>query len=384
MLRKERFALLTTMMLALGAVGAEAAGVSFDTEAQTVFITDYDTGAVLFTKNSDMHIPTASMSKMMTAYVVFQQLRKGKIAMEDELPVSERAWRTGGSKMFVPVNGRVRVDDLIRGMVIQSGNDACVVLAEGLFGSEDAFVREMNEVAQTIGLKDSHFADVSGLPSPDHYMSAHDLALLGTHLIKDFPEYYHFFSELDFTYNKIKQGNRNPLLYKNIGADGIKTGHTDEAGFGLTASVKRGERHLIVVATGMKSMKGRSQEAERIVEWAFHEFQNYPLFKAGQTVDQVEADVWLGEQTKVPLVAGADLAMTLARSQRSQMVVTVSYDGPVKAPIAKGSQIGEITVSGPDITPKKVPLVAGADVKELSGFGRIMAGLDYLIFPKKK
>src|ERR1700722_5489625 len=167
--------------------------------------------------------------------------------------------------MFVPINGRVKVEDLIRGMVIQSGNDACIVLAEGIAGSEDSFVRMMNDLAPALGLKDSHFANVTGLPDPDHYMTAHDLALLGSHVVTDFPEYYHYFSEMDFTYNNIKQGNRNPLLYKSSGADGIKTGHTDEAGFGLTASVKRGDRHIIIVATSLKSMKGRSQEAEAIV-----------------------------------------------------------------------------------------------------------------------
>jgi serine-type D-Ala-D-Ala carboxypeptidase (penicillin-binding protein 5/6) len=354
---------------------------AFDTEATHVFIMDYDTGAVLFDKSGEERIPTASMSKMMTAYVAFDQLRQGKLHLDDQLPVSEKAWRTQGSKMFVPINGRVTVEDLIRGMVIQSGNDACIVLAEGIAGSEDAYVRTMNEMAQKLGLKDSHFANVTGLPDDDHYMTAHDLALLGSHVIRDFPEYYHYFSEIDFTYNNIKQGNRNPLLYKNSGADGIKTGHTDEAGFGLTTSIKRDGRHIIMVATGLPSMKGRSQEAERIVDFAFREFQNFEIIKPGEEVDQ--ADVWLGEKTKVPLVTAQGLIVTMARTARKDMKVSLSYDGPIKAPVQAGQQVGTLTVTAPDTPVQSVPIVAGAAVGQLGSFGRIEAALSYLIWGGK-
>jgi serine-type D-Ala-D-Ala carboxypeptidase (penicillin-binding protein 5/6) len=357
------------------------AASAFDTEATHVFIMDYDTGAVLFDKSGEERIPTASMSKMMTAYVAFDQLRQGKLHLDDQLPVSEKAWRTQGSKMFVPINGRVTVEDLIRGMVIQSGNDACIVLAEGIAGSEDAYVRTMNEMAQKLGLKDSHFANVTGLPDDDHYMTAHDLALLGSHVIRDFPEYYHYFSEIDFTYNNIKQGNRNPLLYKNSGADGIKTGHTDEAGFGLTASIKRDGRHIIMVATGLPSMKGRSQEAERIVDFAFREFQNFEIIKPGEEVDQ--ADVWLGEKTKVPLVTAQGLIVTMARTARKDMKVSLSYDGPIKAPVQAGQQVGTLTVTAPDTPVQSVPVVAGAAVGQLGSFGRIEAALSYLVWGSK-
>jgi len=374
-----RFGLLALTSACL--VSTHPARAAFETNATHVFIQDFDTGAVLYDKGGEDRIPTASMSKMMTAYVVFDQLKKGKLKLDDELTVSENAWRTGGSKMFVVLGAKIKVEDLIRGMVIQSGNDACVVLAEGIAGSTDSFIRMMNEMAPTIGLKDSHFASVDGLPDPDHYMTARDLATLGEHLIRDFPEYYHYFSEIDFTYHGIKQGNRNPLLYKNSGADGIKTGHTDEAGFGLTVSVKRQDRHIIMVATGLQSMKGRSQEAEAIVDYAFREFQNYPIAKKGDELDQ--ADVWLGEKTKVPLVATQDLVVTLPRSARKDMKVTVSYDGPLQAPIVAGTVVGTLTVTAPDTQPQSVPLAAAADVPALGRMGRMTKNLEGLIWGHK-
>jgi D-alanyl-D-alanine carboxypeptidase (penicillin-binding protein 5/6) len=369
------------VLIAVALSGGTPAAFAFDTEAQHVFIMDYDTHAVLVDKNGEEQIPTASMSKMMTAYVVFTQLKEGKLHLEDELPVSEKAWRTQGSKMFVPINAKIKVEDLIRGMVVQSGNDACIVLAEGIAGSEDAFVRMMNDMAPQMGFDHSHFANVTGLPDPDHYMTAHDLAMLGAHLFKDFPEYYHYFSEMDFTYNNIKQGNRNPLLYKNSGADGIKTGHTDEAGFGLTASIKRGDRRIIMVATGLPSMKGRSQEAERIVDYAFREFQNFEIAKPGDTVDQ--ADVWLGDKPQVPLVVAGGLTVSMPASARKQMKVTISYDGPVKAPIRAGQEIGTLTVTAPEMPTQSAPLIAGSAVDELGHVARVGAALSYLVWGNK-
>jgi serine-type D-Ala-D-Ala carboxypeptidase (penicillin-binding protein 5/6) len=368
-------------LLALALILGPSRGFAFETDAQHLFIMDVDTKTVLVNKNGDDRIPTASMSKMMTAYVVFDQLKQGRLKLDDELTVSEKAWHTGGSKMFVPINGKVKVEDLIRGMIVQSGNDACVVLAEGISGSEDAFVKLMNDLAPKLGLKDSHFANVDGLPDPDHYMTPRDLAMLGLHVMQDFPEYYHYFSEIDFTYNNIKQGNRNPLLYKNSGADGIKTGHTDEAGFGLTASVKRGDRHIIMVATGLPSMKGRSQEAERIVDYAFREFQNFPIVKQGDELD--EAQVWLGDKTKVPLVASGDLVVSMPRASRKDMKVTVSYDGPIKAPIQAGQQVGELTVTAPDMPSQTVPVVAGTAVGALGPMGRVGAALSHLVWGNK-
>ncbi len=387
-------------LLALGL--AAPAAFAFDTEARNVYIMDYESGTMLFEKDGETPVPTASMSKMMTAYVVFQQLKSGKLRLDDELPVSEKAWRNSfsGSTMYVPYHGadvqKVKVEDLIRGMLVASGNDACIVLAEGIAGSEEEFVRMMNDEAAKLGLRQSHFLNVTGLPpdnptgvlATDHLMSAHDLALLGAHLIRDFPEYYHYFSEMDFTYGvdkksgkPIKQGNRNPLLYGSAGADGIKTGHTNDAGFSLTGSVKRGDRRIIVVATGLKSKKGRSEEAERIVDFAFREFDNYRIVKRGEELDQ--APVFLGRQDKVPLVAGQDLTLAMARTARNEMKVTISYDAPLKAPVAAGVAVGTLTVTAPDMAPRTVPLLTGASVTELGPIGRIGAAVDYLIWHGK-
>ncbi len=336
---------------------------------------------MLLEKNADQRIPTASMSKIMTAYTVYTYLRDGKAKLDDMLPVSEKAWRTGGSKMFVPYPGEVKVEDLLRGMIIQSGNDACVVLAEGLAGSEQAFVDKMNDIAQKLGLKDSHFANVDGLPAPNHYMSPRDLATLSRHLIQDFPQYYRYEAEKDFTFNGIKQGNRNPLLYKDLGADGIKTGHTEEAGYGLVGSTVRNGRRIIFVLAGMQSMKERAQESERIADWAYREFANYTVAKAGQPID--DAPVWMGVERKVPAAPAADAVVTLARGARKDLKVTAVYDGQIKAPVAKGETVGKLIITAPDNDPKEVPLVATQDVARLGAFGRMAEAASYLLWGAK-
>jgi D-alanyl-D-alanine carboxypeptidase (penicillin-binding protein 5/6) len=318
------------------------------------------------------------MSKIMTAYVVFDMLKKGQAKLDDELPVSEKAWRLGGSKMFVPIGGRIKIDDLLKGVIIQSGNDACLVLAEGLAGSEEAFVELMNKKAKEIGLEDSHFANVDGLPNPEHWVTAHDLAKLAIRTIQDFPEYYHYYSQIDYEFNNIKQGNRNPLLYKNIGADGLKTGHTEEAGFSLTASVKRGDRRIVLVLGGLPTMKARAQESERLIEWAFREFNDYRLFSAGDKVE--DADVWLGAEPRVPLTVANNLVVTLPRKARKDMKVTVLYDRPIPAPINAGEGVGKIVVSAPDRPPIEAPLVAGASVERQDALGRIATLAGYLVW----
>ena len=353
-------------------------GAALDTEAKHAFILEAETGTVLFNKYGDERMPPASMSKIMTAYVVFSMLKDGKIKLTDELPVSEKAWKLGGSKMFVGIGGRISIDNLIQGMLVQSGNDACLVLAEGLAGSEAAFIELMNAKAPEIGLKNSHFANVTGLPDPNDWMTAQDLATLAIRTIRDFPEYYHYFSEKEFNFNNIDQANRNPLLYRNIGADGLKTGHTDESGFSLTASVVRGDRRVIVVVSGLSSMKTRATESERLVEWAFREFNDYKLFSAGDKVD--DAEVWLGTEPKVGLTIGGDLTITLPRRVRRDMKVTVSYDGPIPAPVKKGDQIGKLIVSAPDTAPIERPLYAAASVPPIGTLGRMATLAAYLIW----
>jgi D-alanyl-D-alanine carboxypeptidase (penicillin-binding protein 5/6) len=352
-----------------------------ETQAKHALILEMETGVVLLDKGADERIPPASMSKIMTAYIVFGMLKEGRAKLTDELPVSERAWRLQGSKMFVPIGGRISIDDLLKGVIIQSGNDACLVLAEGLAGSEEAFVELMNQKAKEIGLKDSHFANVSGLPDPDHWMTARDLATLAIRTINDFPEYYHYYSEMDYDFNNIKQGNRNPLLYKNVGADGLKTGHTEEAGYSLTASVVRDNRHIILVLSGLPTMKARAQESERLIEWAFREFGDYRLFAAGDKVD--DGEVWLGAEPRVPLSVDKDFVVTLPRKARKDMKVTVEYDRPVPAPIQKGDTVGKVVMTAPDMTPVEAPLVAAASVERMNPLGRIATLAGYLVWGQR-
>jgi serine-type D-Ala-D-Ala carboxypeptidase (penicillin-binding protein 5/6) len=349
-----------------------------DTQAKHAVVYEVETGTTLLDKGADERIPPASMSKVMTAYLVFDYLKQGRAKLTDELPVSEAAWRTGGSKMFVPLGGRIKIEDLVQGMVIQSGNDACVVLAEGLAGSQEAFVEQMNQKAKEIGMRDSHFANVDGLPNPDHWMTARDLAILAVRTIQDFPEYYKYYSEKEFKFNNINQGNRNPLLYKDNGADGLKTGHTEEAGYSLVGSIKRGDRRIVLVLSGLPSMKARAQEAERLTEWAFREYNNYKLFTAGTKVE--DAEVWLGEQAKVPLTVGKDLVVTLPRKSRKEMKVAVDYNQPVTAPVEKGQEAGKIVVTAPDTPPVEAPLVTAASVDRLGPVGRVAAVAGHMIW----
>ncbi|HVB17203.1 MAG TPA: D-alanyl-D-alanine carboxypeptidase family protein [Stellaceae bacterium] len=354
---------------------------SIDTEATHALIIETETGAVLLDKGADERIPTASLSKVMTAYVVFGLLKKGRAKLTDELPVSETAWRTQGSKMFVPLGGRVSIDQLLQGMIVQSGNDACVVLAEGLAGSQEAFVDLMNQKAKEIGLTHSHFADVDGLPNPDHYSTARDLATLALRTMQDFPEYYHYYSEKEFKFNNINQGNRNPLLYKDLGADGLKTGHTEESGYSLLASVHRGDRRVLLVLSGMPTMKSRAQEGERLTEWAFREFNDYRLFSAGEKVD--DADVWLGAAPKVPLSVKKDIVVTMPRASRKDMKVTVEYSQPIPAPVERGQQLGKVVVTAPNVATVEAPLYAAAAVGRMGAFGRMATTAGYLIWGDK-
>lgn len=369
------------------AVPAPANPLQPETSARQVIISDASTGTVLYEKAADDRMPPSSMSKIMTAYMVFDALKRGDLKLDDSLPVSERAWRMQGSKMFVPLGDRVKVEDLLRGMIIQSGNDACIVLAEGIAGSEEAFADRMNAMARKIGLTGSNFRNSSGWPDPEHYTTARDLLVLSQRLIADFPDHYRYYAERDFTYGKdekgtpIKQGNRNPLLYKNTGADGIKTGHTEQAGYGLTASAVRENRRVIMVANGWPSMKARAEESERLIEWAYREFGTYVVFKAGQPVEA--AEVWLGKEPTVPLVSPRDVAVTIPRRLRQQIDVKVVYDAPVAAPIEQGQRIGTVTITVPERPVIEYPLQASAAVEKLGFGGRIAATVSHFVFGRR-
>jgi serine-type D-Ala-D-Ala carboxypeptidase (penicillin-binding protein 5/6) len=378
--------LILAAAVALGA--GEVSAQSIETQARQAYIVDMKTGAVLLEKNADELMPPSSMSKMMTVHMLFEKLQKGEVKLTDEFPVSERAWRIQGSKMFVPLGGRVKVEDLIRGIVVQSGNDACIVVAEALAGSEEAFAEQMTKRARELGLEKTVFKNASGWPHPEHLTTARELAILAKHTIEKFPEFYHYYAELNFTFNGIRQGNRNPLLYKPLGADGLKTGHTEAGGYGLTASVKRGDRRLIMVVNGIMvpnspaGLRARAQETETLIEWAFREFENYNLFKAGEVVQT--AGVWLGEAKSVPMVAAEDLVVTLPRRARQGMKVTAVFQEPIPAPIQKGQTIGRLVVAAPGTRSREMPLIAAEPVAQLGPAGRIGAAVSYLIFGAQK
>nr|WP_155568076.1 MULTISPECIES: D-alanyl-D-alanine carboxypeptidase family protein [Commensalibacter] len=351
----------------------------FDTLAQYAFIMDYNTGTVLMDKLADQPMHPSSLTKIMTCYIVFAMLRTGRLKLDQLLPVSEKAWKMQGSKMFVPLNGQVSVQDLIQGVVIQSGNDACIVLAEGIAGSEQQFVSMMNEMAPKMGLRNSHFMNCTGWPDSNHLMSARDIALIAYHLIHDYPEYYHFFSEKEFTFNKITQGNRNVLVDKGL-ADGLKTGHTDAGGYGLCASSERNGRRVIMVVNGLTSMNMRAHESERLIEWSFNQFENVKLFNKGDIVEQ--APVWMGAQETVPLVAGENLVLTLPVGMREKLKVTLDYNAPLSAPVMKGQNVeASLSVKNGGIT-AQVPIIAGETVEKANIISRMMKNVSYRLTNK--
>ncbi|MFT5540395.1 MAG: D-alanyl-D-alanine carboxypeptidase (penicillin-binding protein 5/6) [Alphaproteobacteria bacterium] len=366
----------------LDAVTLPAKAADIETTAKQAYMIDADTGTVLLNKNGAVPVPPSSMSKMMTVYMAFDKIKQGSLSLKDTFLVSETAWRKGGSKMFVEVGKRIPVGDLLRGIIVQSGNDASIVIAEGLAGNEDAFAELANQKAKEMGLNDSHFVNASGWPAEGHVMSARDLATLSLRTIKNFPELYKIYAEKSFKWHGIRQPNRNPLLRMAIGADGLKTGHTEAAGFGLAASAVRKDRRLILVLNGMGSMRERSQESARLMDWGFREFNNYTLFRKGDTVEA--AAVWLGKEASVPLVIDHDLTITLPRRARRNAKITVAYTSPIAAPIAQGKELAVLTIAVPDTPPIKIPLKAGKTVEQLRFMGRISTAISYLLWGSQK
>ena len=355
---------------------------AIDTKAKNMILMDYTTGKYLYEKDIFEPIPPASMSKLMTVYMIFDKLRDGSLSLEDTFKVSENAWRkggaaSGGSTMFLAIGDEVSVDQILKGIIIQSGNDACIVAAENIAGDEDSFVEKMNQKAKDIGLKNSNFANVTGLPHPDHRMSVEDLAILARKLIEEFPQFYHLFSQKEFVYNNIRQGNRNPLLYSMSYADGLKTGHTDEAGFCLTASAKKGDRRIIGVMTGLTSNKERSDEADKMMSWGFREYNNYTLKNKGDKIADVP--VWYGVDKTVPMVVGSDVVETIKKSYRNQVKMTAIYDRPIKAPVNLGQKIGVLKIELPDGETKKTELLAGQTINKVGLWGKIKLNIKYLL-----
>lgn len=381
MINKQIF--LCALVLSLTNVGA---AYSYETAARNAILMDFETGEYLFEKNIDEAVPPASMSKLMTVYILAGKIKDGSIKLSDTFSVSENAWRkggakTGGSTMFLAIDDNVTVENLIKGIVIQSGNDACIVVAENIAGSEEEFAVLMNKTAKKLGLKNSSFGNSTGLPHPDQKMSMEDLAILSKHIIQEFPDIYKYFSEKEFVYNKIKQGNRNPLLYSMKGADGLKTGHTEEAGFCLAASAVKDGRRLIEVMSGMSSNKERSEESERLMSWGFREFNNYKILNAGQNLG--EAKVWYGQQSVVPLTVEKDVIKTVHVGKTDNVKVKMEYDEPIKAPISKGQKVGNVKIEIDGIEPLDIPLISAEEVKEVGFWGKFWANVKYFVLGVK-
>jgi len=370
------------VLAAVSLLYVPSAAKALETNAKQAVLLDFETGVELYSKNADELMPPASMTKMMTVYLLFERLAEGRLSLNDELLVSRKAWKKGGSKMFVEAGKKDKVEDLIRGIVVLSGNDATIVVAEGLAGTEEAFAREMTDKARELGMNNTTFRNASGWPDPEHRTTARDLAILAEATIRNFPNYYKYYAERKFTFSTITQRNRNPLLGRMKSADGLKTGHTENAGYGLTASAIRNGRRLILVLNGMPSERARKVESQRILDWGFREFGNYSLFETDEKITSV--GVWLGEKSSIPLLAKEGVLLTMERKHRKSLKVTIRHTEPIPAPIQKGCKLGDIWVNVADRSPIQIPLIAGEDVHRLGPSGRISAALGYLLWGASK
>lgn len=345
--------------------GAKPGDGGFQTAAANAILIEAESGSILFEKAADELIPPASLSKLMTAEVVFNEIMQGRRKPTDELTVSTNAWRRGGapsrtSTMFIPIHSKVSVDNLLRGAIILSGNDACIALAEGISGSESAFAELMTKRARELGLTKSTFGNSNGLPDPRQLMTARELAKLARHIVQTYPEYYKYYSEREFTWGKIRQFNRNPLLAMNIGADGLKTGYTKESGYGLVGSAVQNGLRLIVVINGLKSEKERADEGRKLLDWGFHHFHSSLLFAESQEI--AHAKVYGGEKGYVPLTTPKSVRMMVPKGVREKIIARVVYSGPVQAPVRQGQQIGMLKVWRGEFLALETPLLASESV----------------------
>lgn len=355
-------------VLALSALsgGQDAARAqSFQTAAPHAILVDADSGSVLFEKGADDLFSPASMAKLMTTEIVFNEIRQGRLTMDSEFQITEDAWRRGGaggggSSMFAQLNSRIKLSDLLRGLIVQSGNDAAIAIGEGIAGSEENFGRMMTARAKEIGLTRSTFRNATGYSAPDQKVTARDLSKLALHLIETYPDLYKIFSEREFTWNKIKQQNRNPLLSLDIGADGLKTGYLEESGYGLTGSAVQNGQRLIMVVSGLKTARDRAAESRKLMEWGFRAFEPRQVFTAGETV--ADASVYGGAQGSVPLVAKKPVRVLLPRGTGDRITAKAVYDGPLVAPVEEGQAIGRLRIMRGDTQALDQPLYAGASV----------------------
>lgn len=358
--------LLALICLASWVVPAFAQDAPFETRAAQAILIDARTGKPLFEKDSDRQIPPASMSKLMTMIMVFEGLKAGALSLDQEIVISTNAWKrggasSGGSTMYAELNSRVRLSDLIQGVIVQSANDACIAIAEALAGSESAFAERMTQRARELGLTAAVFRNATGMPDPEHRMSSRELAILARYIITTFPEYYRYYSQPEFTWNKIRQQNRNPLLKDYPGADGMKTGYTKEAGYGLVGSATRDGRRLIMVIAGLKSLSERKQEAEKLLDWGFRQFRSMDVYARGDRVGK--ARVWGGTSRSVDLIASEDVRISLSPAEQAEVEVKLAYTGPLMAPVAAGQRVGTVRFIVDGLSLADVPVETASSVE---------------------
>ena len=355
-------------------------------DARTSILMDYDSNEILYEVDPDAQIYPASMTKIMTSIIAFDLLKKNKISLDDKYSVSENAWRlsqSGYSSMFIMINDQVSVENLLKGIIIASGNDACVALAEGIAGSEENFAEMMNEKAVEIGMTSTNFTNSSGINDPDNISTVRDIAIMSKYLIKNYPVYYELFKEKTFTWDRtggdpIKQGNRNPLLYKNVGVDGVKTGYLAVEKYSLASSMKKNDRRLIAVASGFATKKSRSSESLKLLNWGFRNTNTFEISKKGVSI--FELDSWLGKKDKINAVTKEDFYLTINKKDIRNLSVVLKYEGPVVAPIQKGEKIAELIISNKNETIKTLPLFASEDLKKVNFFKSLITSINYLIW----
>jgi len=349
---------------------------AIESVAKTALLIDLSTGETFLEKNSQLRTYPSSMTKIMTALMAFEKIKEGTLSLDQEFLISKKAWKMGGSKMFIEVDKKVTVSDLLLGVVVQSGNDASIAIAEGISGSEEIFAIEMNNLAKKIGLSDTNFVNSSGWPNDNHYTTAQDLAKIAIYTLNEHPEFYKMYGVTEFTYNGIKQDNRNPLLYSFDGADGFKTGHTQAAGYGLVGSAERGGRRLLLVLNGLETSRSRAQEALRLMDWGFNNFQLVEFYKKNEVV--IEAVTWLGKKEKVKLSSIKDISVSIPKSHLSDMKVEVLVEEPIQTPISQGDKIGTLQISYQD-NQLQFPLISSEDIEQKGFFSRITSALKYLV-----
>ncbi len=355
-------------------------------DAKTLILVDHDSNKIIFEKDPDLEIYPASMTKIMTSIIVFDLLQQNKISMEDEVVISDTAWhmsQSGFSSMFIMPNDEVTIEDLLKGIIIVSGNDACVAIAEGVAGSEENFVEMMNEKAAEIGMLNTNFSNSSGITDPNNYSTVRDIALMSQYLIKNYPEYYPLYAEKEFTWDRtggepIKQLNRNGLLYRNIGADGIKTGYLDAEKYSLASTIKRGERRLISVGSGFKTKNFRTKESIKLLSWGFRHTETFEISKKEETFFDIRT--WLGIKDTVKGETKEDFYVTINKKDLRNFKVFLQYNGPIKAPIEKGQQIANLKVSNKDETIMDIPIYSAENVKKINFFKSLFTSLNYMIW----